>query len=922
MLSLKEIVKEYKTGDTVVKALKGVSMDFRDNEFVSVLGPSGCGKTTLLNIVGGLDQYTSGDLVINEKSTKDFKDADWDSYRNHRVGFVFQSYNLIPHQTVLANVELALTLSGVSKSERRKRAVDALEQVGLGDQLHKKPNQMSGGQMQRVAIARALVNDPDILLADEPTGALDTQTSVQVMEILKKISKDKLIVMVTHNPELAESYSTRIIKLLDGEVVSDSDPFTCPEPKKQEELDKKAAKKAAKAERKKLKTSMSFLTALSLSKNNLLTKKARTILTSFAGSIGIIGIALILSLSNGVQVYIDQVQSDTLSSYPLTITKATTSTESMMKIMAEGRDKKDVDHDKDKVYSQNRMSKLINTYMSETKINDLEKFKKFLDGNKDIEKYVTSIQYSYSTTPYIYNNDTSKGVEQVNPSTIGEYMGMGESFGMSATMESVSGMSGSMFGGQSTNVFGEMIDNDELIKNQYDLLAGKFPEKYDEVVLVVDKNNEIHDYVLYTLGWLDKKPLENIISKVFAGQKIENLDAGQKAYTYDEMLKLRFKLLAPTDRYEKNGNTWVDKSGDEEFMKKALESALEIKVVGVIRPNEDAAAASINGNIGYRHDLASYLVDRVSKSEIIKQQLANKDIDVFTGLKFGNGKSTSKLTDAQKAQLMQQQQGGTGMMSMNGQTPAEMMTESEKKYMQSLTPEQMQLMQQITKERMEMFQKQQGGDGLTSDSTYDQNMTTLGYAELEKPSFINIYPKDFEAKEKIVDIIKQYNEDAKNEGREEDTIEYTDYVGLMMSSITSIISAISYILIAFVAISLVVSSIMIGIITYISVLERTKEIGILRAIGASKKDISHVFNAETAIVGFVAGGLGILISYLLTIPINMIIASVTDVNMRAAIPVLGAVILVAISILLTLIAGLLPSRIAAKKDPVVALRTE
>ncbi len=922
MLSLKEIVKEYKTGDTVVKALKGVSMDFRDNEFVSVLGPSGCGKTTLLNIVGGLDQYTSGDLVINEKSTKDFKDADWDSYRNHRVGFVFQSYNLIPHQTVLANVELALTLSGVSKSERRKRAVDALEQVGLGDQLHKKPNQMSGGQMQRVAIARALVNDPDILLADEPTGALDTQTSVQVMEILKKISKDKLIVMVTHNPELAESYSTRIIKLLDGEVVSDSDPFTCPEPKKQEELDKKAAKKAAKAERKKLKTSMSFLTALSLSKNNLLTKKARTILTSFAGSIGIIGIALILSLSNGVQVYIDQVQSDTLSSYPLTITKATTSTESMMKIMAEGRDKKDVDHDKDKVYSQNRMSKLINTYMSETKINNLEKFKKFLDGNKDIEKYVTSIQYSYSTTPYIYNNDTSKGVEQVNPSTIGEYMGMGESFGMSATMESVSGMSGSMFGGQSTNVFGEMIDNDELIKNQYDLLAGKFPEKYDEVVLVVDKNNEIHDYVLYTLGWLDKKPLENIISKVFAGQKIEDLDAGQKAYTYDEMLKLRFKLLAPTDRYEKNGNTWVDKSGDEEFMKKALESALEIKVVGVIRPNEDAAAASINGNIGYRHDLASYLVDRVSKSEIIKQQLANKDIDVFTGLKFGDGKSTNKLTEAQKAQLMQQQQGGTGMMSMNGQTPAEMMTESEKKYMQSLTPEQMQLMQQITKERMEMFQKQQGGDGLTSDSTYDQNMTTLGYAELEKPSFINIYPKDFEAKEKIVDIIKQYNEDAKNEGREEDTIEYTDYVGLMMSSITSIISAISYILIAFVAISLVVSSIMIGIITYISVLERTKEIGILRAIGASKKDISHVFNAETAIVGFVAGGLGILISYLLTIPINMIIASVTDVNMRAAIPVLGAVILVAISILLTLIAGLLPSRIAAKKDPVVALRTE
>ncbi len=922
MLSLKEICKSYKTGDTAVDALKGVSMDFRDSEFVSVLGPSGCGKTTLLNIIGGLDHYTTGDLIINGKSTKDFKDADWDSYRNHRVGFVFQSYNLIPHQTVLSNVELALTLSGVSKSERRKRAKEALEQVGLGDQLNKKPNQMSGGQMQRVAIARALVNDPDILLADEPTGALDTQTSVQVMEILKKISKDKLIVMVTHNPELAETYSSRIIKLLDGEVVSDSDPFTCPEPEEKEKLDKKAAKKAAKAEKKKLKTSMSFLTALSLSRNNLLTKKARTILTSFAGSIGIIGIALILSLSNGVQVYIDQVQSDTLSSYPLTITKTTTSTESMMKIMAEGRNKKDVDHDKDKVYSQNQMGKLINSYMNETKINDLEKFKTFLDGNKEIKDYVTSIQYSYSTKPYIYNKDTSKGVEQVNPSTVGEYMGMGESFSMSTQMEGASGMSSSMFGGQSTNIFGEMIDNDELIKKQYDLLAGKFPESYDEVVLVVDKNNEIHDYVLYTLGWLDKKPLENIIAKVFSGEKVD-IDAGQKSYTYEEMLALRFKLLAPTDRYEKQGSIWVDKSGDEEFMKKALESAPEIKVVGVIRPNEDAAAASINGNIGYTHELASYLVDRVSKSEIVKDQLENKDTDIFTGLKFGDGTNKNKLTAAQKQALLQQQQQGGGMMGMpsTGQNASELMTESEKQYMQSLTPEQMELIQKITKERMEMLQGG-GGDGLTSDSTYDQNMTDLGYAELEKPSYINIYPKDFESKEKIVDIIKKYNEDAKNDGREEDVIEYTDYVGLMMSSITSIISAISYILIAFVAISLVVSSIMIGIITYISVLERTKEIGILRAIGASKKDISHVFNAETAIVGFVAGGLGILVSYLLTIPINLIIASLTDVNMRAQIPIMGAVILVAISIVLTLIAGLLPSKIAAKKDPVVALRTE
>ena len=932
MLSLKKICKSYTTGDTTVEALKGVSMDFRDSEFVSILGPSGCGKTTLLNIVGGLDQYTSGDLIINGKSTKDFKDADWDSYRNHRVGFVFQSYNLIPHQTVLSNVELALTLSGVSKSERKKRAKEALEQVGLGDQLNKKPNQMSGGQMQRVAIARALVNDPDILLADEPTGALDTQTSLQIMEILKKISKDKLIVMVTHNPELAQTYSSRIIKLLDGEVVDDSDPFTCPEPEEKPELDKKAAKKAAKAEKKKLKTSMSFRTALSLSKNNLLTKKARTILTSFAGSIGIIGIALILSLSNGVQVYIDQVQSDTLSSYPLTITKTTTSTNSLMKVMTEQRKSKP-DHGKDKVYSQNQMGKLINTYMQETKVNDLEKFKTFLDNNEEIKKYTTSIQYSYSTKPYIYNTDTSKGVEQVNPSTVGEYMGLGQMFSMSAEMETMSGISDSMFGGQSTNIFGEIIDNKELIEKQYDVLAGKFPEKYDEVVLVVDKNNELNDYVLYTLGWLDKKPLENIIAKVYSGEKVD-IDAGQKSYTYDEMLALRFKLLAPTDRYEKQGNIWVDKSGDEEFMKKALESAPEIKVVGVIRPNEDAAAASINGTIGYTHELATYLVDRVSNSEIVKQQLENKDIDIFTGLKFGDGttNAASKLTEAQKAQLMQMQQGGSsesgipGMSSTNPQDPSaqSLMTESEKKYMQSLTPEQMQLIQEMAKERLEMYQKAQQGSGgeLVSDTTYDQVMSDLGYAEIEKPAYINIYPKDFESKEKIVDIIEKYNKEAKADGRNSDVIEYTDYVGLMMSSITDIISAISYILIAFVAISLVVSSIMIGIITYISVLERTKEIGILRAIGASKKDISHVFNAETVIVGLAAGLLGIGISYLLTIPINLIIASVTDVNMRASIPILGAVILVAISVVLTLIAGLLPSRVAAKKDPVIALRTE
>ena len=979
MLSLKDIKKDYVVGDSVVSALKGVSIDFRENEFVSILGPSGCGKTTLLNIIGGLDRYTSGDLNINGKSTKDFKDCDWDSYRNHSIGFVFQSYNLIPHQTVLSNVELALTLSGVSKSERRERAVKALEQVGLGDQLNKKPNQMSGGQMQRVAIARALVNEPDILLADEPTGALDTETSVQIMELLKSISKDKLIVMVTHNPELAMKYSSRIIKLLDGKVIDDSDPLdkNVVEPiKKPEKEPTKADIKAAKKERKKLKTSMSFLTALSLSRNNLMTKKARTLLTSFAGSIGIIGIALILSISNGVQLYIDQVQSDTLSSYPLQITKTTASIGEIMNTMAKNHEESGK-HDMDKIYSQNAMGEMINTLMEETKVNNLEKFKKYLDENSDLKDLTSDVQYTYATTLNVFT-EGDDGVKQVNPSTLLEDMGY-----MSSTQTEAMSMSSSMGGmmGMGTDVWSEMIDNEDLISKQYDVIAGRLPEKYNEVVLVVDKNNEINDYVLYSLGLLDPSSLNGIVRRALAGEDI-SVDSKQHVYTYDELLDLKFKVVPTPDFYEKKDGVWEDMTGDEDYMKKAVANGTEISVVGILRPDEDASSASISGAIGYRHDLMTYLIDEVDKSEIVKEQKDNPDIDVFTGLKFKGdevqadtdtnaGDSSAAVSDsaaeskAEKAEdsseadnksaamaamgdssmeipegmteeqykaLMEQsgaadtgELAGMGMdamgsMDMSAIQSGDMssLTETQKKYIASLSDEQMDLMKQMLKEQSDTNAEQLANSGKYSTSNYDSNMKKIGYALVEDPDSINIYPVDFASKEKIIDIIDDYNDSV----GEEDKIEYTDYVGLMMSSITSIINAISYVLIAFVAISLVVSSMMIGIITYISVLERTKEIGILRSIGASKRDISRVFNAETVIVGFVAGALGMIISYLLTIPINMIISHLTDVPIRATIPVSAAVILIAISICLTLIAGLFPSRVAAKKDPVIALRTE
>lgn len=836
MLELTNITKDYVSGDTTVKALKGVSIKFRKNEFVSILGQSGCGKTTLLNIIGGLDRYTDGDLSIDNISTKKYKDKDWDTYRNNRIGFVFQSYNLIPHQTVLSNVELALTLSGVSKSERRKRAMEVLEKVGLGDQIHKKPNQMSGGQMQRVAIARALVNNPDILLADEPTGALDSATSIQIMNILKDISKDKLIIMVTHNPELADKYSSRIIRLLDGKVVDDTNPYNgkeCDDDKATDKQDSKnnkseeTGKKAKKA--KKQKTSMSFATALSLSLNNLMTKKARTILTAFAGSIGIIGIALIMSLSHGMRSYIHRVEQDTLSGYPLTIQKTAVDYSSFFGM---GEEKKIEDKQPGRIYSNSMMSDMINKMLTSVTVNDLKSFMSYIESDESgIKDLTNDIQYSYDVDLNIYKADTSKGIFKVNPSTVFESLGMDQM---------TQGGSMSMMG--NTDAWSEMIDNEELIKSQYDILDGRLPQEYNEVVLVVDKDDMISEYSLYALGLIDISQLQKIFAQMQMGNvPKENLDDEQVSFTYDELLNQTFKLVVNTDVYVKDGNGYKDMSSDEEFMKQLLANSVDIKIVGILKPNEDASNASITTNVAYTNKLTQYLINTVNDSDIVKEQLANPTVDVFTGETF-------------------------------------------------------------------------------AENSYEANLTKLGVANLDDPSSINIYPKDFKSKEKIVDLIDEYNAKLKAEGKEE--IEYTDYVGLMMSSVSTIINAISYVLIAFVAISLVVSSIMIGIITYISVLERTKEIGILRSIGASKKDVSRVFNAETVIVGFVAGMIGIIITLLLNIPINIIIKNITGISGMSRLPVSGGVALVVISIILTFIAGLIPARVASKKDPVIALRTE
>lgn len=867
MLQLKNITKNYLSGDNEVQALKGINIEFRENEFVSILGQSGCGKTTLLNIIGGLDRYTSGDLIINGKSTKEFKDKDWDTYRNHSVGFVFQSYNLIPHQTVLANVELALTISGVGKAERRKRAIEALQKVGLGDQINKKPNQMSGGQMQRVAIARALVNDPDILLADEPTGALDSKTSVQVMEILKEISKDRLIIMVTHNPELAEKYSSRIVKLLDGKIIDDSNPYKSSEEDVKKSKDKKD--KSGKA-------SMKFTTAVRLSLNNLMTKKGRTFLTSFAGSIGIIGIALILSLSHGMQSYINRVEEDTLSSYPLTIQEASIDVTSMLEAMMGNGEKEE--HNDNKIYSRPIVNNILETVSTKLQTNNLEEFKKYLEsGDTDIKNYINAIQYEYNLNLNIYKQNEDKTYQQVNPSKVFDELGFGEM--MESRQSTSSMMSGSMTMTQ-TDVWNEMLDNQNLLQSQYDVLAGKWPTKYNEVVLIVDENNEVSDYTLYSLGIKDIKELNESMEKIKNKEKVE---AGEsESYSYDDLLNYKFKILLNTDYYKKSGNAWQDMSNDDEYMKNVVDNAEEITIVGIIKPNEETVSSSGAGMIGYTKELKEYVINKINETEIVKEQKEKPSINVFTGIEFPENQNSSfdysQLTDEQRIY----------MATLSEAELAELM----KNYAEN------------------------------SSATYDSNLSTLGVVDLNKPSTINIYPKDFESKDMITTRISEYNDKQTNDGKEENVITYTDIVGVMMSSVSTIIDVISYVLIAFVGISLVVSSIMIGIITYISVLERTKEIGILRSIGASKKDVSRVFNAETLIIGLVAGLIGIVVTLLLNIPINMIIKSIVGISNISKLPTVGAIILVVISVGLTMIAGLIPARFAAKRDPVEALRTE
>ena len=895
MLELNDIKKDYVSGSTTVSALKGINLRFRDCEFVSILGQSGCGKTTMLNIIGGLDKYTSGDLKINGVSTKNYKDRDWDFYRNNSIGFVFQSYNLIPHQTVLSNVELALTLSGVSKAERKKRAIEALEKVGLGEQIHKKPNQMSGGQMQRVAIARALVNNPDILLADEPTGALDTETSIQIMELLKEISKDRLIIMVTHNPELAKDYSTRIVRLLDGVITDDSDPYSLEDMeadiRAKEAAKVKTSEKKIKKSGKKQKTSMSFFTALSLSFNNLMTKKTRTILTAFAGSIGIIGIAMILSISNGIQLYIDRVQRDTLSSYPITLQAEAIDISSMVSSMTGNSDSEEHE-DKSKIYSNDIMGDMINTMVKEVKSNNLSEFKKYIEnGSSDIKSYVSDIQYSYDVPLNIYMKDTSNGVEQLNPSTMFDSI-----YGEGATSTSSamsSGMGMGMF--SNSSVWNQLLGNQQVLDEQYDVLAGHWPEKFNEVVLVADKNNEVDDYTLYSLGLKDPEEVRTLFKKMMVGESYETKK--DISYTFDEILDTEFKLVMPTDMYKYNDvtGTWDDYSKDDKYMTNVVNNGTDIKVCGIISPNDDAVSTSLSSGIGYTAKLTEYIIEEVKNSEIAKAQLADTSVDVFTGVPFDNDRNTEITMDDVNA------------------------------YMATLSPEESAQMQAMTSgmsddQILQLFSASL--KARTTDATLDSNKSKLGITDLDTPSQIDIYATDFDSKEKVQNIIKDYNKLQQDDGKEENVINYTDYVGIMMSSVSTIINAISYVLIAFVAISLIVSSIMIGIITYISVLERTKEIGVLRSIGASKKDVSRIFNAETLIEGFVSGALGIVVTLLLCIPANALIKHLTDISNVAQLPVAGGVILIIISMFLTFIAGLIPAKLAAKKDPVVALRSE
>ncbi len=863
MLKLSNIVKNYDSGANTVKALRGVSIQFRASEFVAILGPSGCGKTTLLNIIGGLDRYTDGDMSICGKSTAKFKSKDWDTYRNHSVGFVFQSYNLIPHQSVLANVELALTLSGVSRAERRKRAAEALNKVGLHDQLHKKPNQLSGGQMQRVAIARALVNNPEILLADEPTGALDSETSVQVMELLKEIAKDRLVVMVTHNPELAEQYATRTVRLLDGQIVSDSDPYASDIAQAPAQTNKKHA-------------SMSIFTAFTLSLSNLMTKKGRTIMTAFAGSIGIVGIALILSISTGINQYIEDVEKDTLSNYPITLQSSAIDMTSMIAAMQENRE--EIEQKPDTIYSANVMTGTMDMLFSSASNNNLTEFKHYIEsGNSGLEALTTEIRYVYSTPLNVYKSDTTNGVHQVNPSTVLSSMGFEDQAMMSA------------------DVWSQLSDNQAVLDTQYRVLSGRMPTAWNEVVLIVDEENRITDYTLYALGFLDIADLQKALQQKLNGEDAQ-IDTTIHAYSYNDFIGHSFKILPSSDYFAQENGIWVDKSKDTLYLAEKLKTAEDVTIVGIACPGEEAMAGMNYGIIGYTQALTDHIISKIQNSDVVKAQLASKGTDILTGMPFADPDAVPTIYTMD--QIMQL------IPTLSAEKQAQL-TAGIAQMRQSGMPDE-QIAATISK-------------SLAAEaSSLAENLIAFGYSDKDKPTGINLYPVDFEAKDKIAQIIADYNKTK----AEEDQITYTDYIGLMMSSITTIINAISYILIAFVAISLVVSSIMIGIITNISVLERTKEIGILRAVGASKKDVSHVFNAETVIEGLAAGLVGIGLTQILIIPINYLIEHVAGITARAYLAPTAAIILIAISILLTAFAGLIPASSAAKKDPVVALRSE
>ena len=841
MLQLQHISKVYHTANQEFHALKDISIRFRENEFISILGQSGSGKTTLLNIIGGLDQYTSGDLLIQGKSTKQFKDRDWDSYRNHTIGFVFQSYNLIGHQTALSNVEIAMTLSGVSKAERKKRAIEALERVGLKDHLYKKPSQMSGGQMQRIAIARALVNNPKVVLADEPTGALDSETSVQIMELLKDIAKERLVIMVTHNPELAKTYSTRIVQVLDGNILSDSNPYEPTEEKTQGDIQF-------------TKTKMSFMTALALSFNNLLTKKGRTFLTAFAGSIGIIGIALILALSNGVSDYVKKVQEDTLVSLPLTISE-----QNQSNLLATSPDLSDKPYkDNNELGVNTVLTKLLKKQIGK---NDLASFKKYLEENaSQVEALTKDVRYQYNLQPYIYESDTSNGPKSILPSTLADEV-----------ETSNQTMKGYL---HNIDYWSELSSDTNMLESQYDVLEGRLPTDKSEIVLIADENNEISDLLLYSLRFKDPSELND-------AKKLDEL--GSQTYQYSDFIGKTFKAVVNTNRFVKENNQWINKIDDKSYMKTQIENGLELKIVGVLRQKEGTRSSvnSPSGGVAYTSALIDYTSEQIQNSDIVKEQEANPTINVFTGKEFAKDPKPFNSAD---------------------------LTEEEKIQLAKMTPEQ------------QAQYVQQYNDNLAA--TYEENLAKLGVIDKSKPAAIEFYTSSFQQKQELKDFINAYNTAKKDAGDDDKVLAYSDDIQTIMSSITTMVGVITTVLVGFVAISLIVSSIMIAIITYISVLERTKEIGILRAMGASKKDIRRIFTAETAIEGFISGVLGIAITLLATFPINAIVAQTTKVDGVAQLPWDAALILILISIVLTVLAGLIPSRIAAKKDPVESLRSE